>query len=539
MTGVRPERTQAPRDRDRTPAAQPAGDLEGVRGLAASVGNAAFGELAGASTVHARPAPPPGAAVAGDVGLTLALARVVSRRREPGGAAPQKLPPQAAGAALEQRVDQVATTAREARERAAQTVDDGFKQVDATAAELEALTAVYKLAFERFELTLHTADAHARGAEQIKDLVLTLAIGAAVGASLGFALAGVAAATPFQQALKTSSTVIVNWGGKQAAKDPVARGPGVVARSREFLAKADPNLMRIEAGQNLRKLDRGLAELLVVINQHARVADWCLDVKADARELASTGRHGKLTVEQLAERVATLEEAGKAQSGLRDQVLLVAARVADAAQAAGAARKDADTTRLERQLWIHWMASLSGDDAQMVDEDPIEERLQDLGIAGDRGRSPVDRSMIGWYIGDWHGKADSKEGVRRAKPYADALRAVGIVGVLHDAEVKGIATGVEYDWRGEPRKPSREHAYTTGRIDLGGTPGDPSRPWARKDGWAVIVAGEAEDGDNVRVTGVQGGDRPTDTPTLLGQLLKDERRGVQRPDFRTKWRNVF
>jgi hypothetical protein len=185
------------------------------------------------------------------------------------------------------------------------------------------------------------------------------------------------------------------------------------------------------------------------------------------------------------------------------------------------------------------MASLASDDAGMLDEDPIEERLQDLGIEGEDVRRDFNRSMIGWYTGDWHSSVDSKEGARRAKPYSDALRAVGIVGVLHNAEVRGIAVGVEFDWRGEPRKPSGDKAYMTGRIDLGGTPGDPARPWARKDGWDVVVTGEVENGDNVRVTGVQGSDRPTDQPTLLGQLLTEEKRGVPPPDFRTTRRHVL
>jgi hypothetical protein len=94
----------------------------------------------------------------------------------------------------------------------------------------------------------------------------------------------------------------------------------------------------------------------LVINAEARVADWCLGVKADARELATAGRHGTLSVEELERRVATLEEAGKAQAALRDKTLLVAARLGDAARAAGNARTTADKTRLERQIWIHgWL----------------------------------------------------------------------------------------------------------------------------------------------------------------------------------------
>jgi hypothetical protein len=132
----------------------------------------------------------------------------------------------------------VAADAGEAREHAAATVEDGFGVVDQTAADL--VVEVYKAAFQRFEETLRTADEQAKGKELLKDLAIGLAVGMVVGASLGYALAGVAATTPLQAALKATNTNLVNWGGKQTVK-PSSRAARVRSRAGRSSSRPTPN----------------------------------------------------------------------------------------------------------------------------------------------------------------------------------------------------------------------------------------------------------------------------------------------------------
>jgi Domain of unknown function (DUF4157) len=436
--------------------------------------------------------------------------------------------PRALGEALEKRVNTVALGARASRSAIATALRDGLQGVDATRVSLEAVAEVYTRAYERFELTLKRGQAEARAKEAMKAWVLGVAIGVAVGVPLGAALSGLAVVRTLDMALMEFGKTLVKEGAKKTVLAPGSgpAGPTAQQATEAFTAKANPTLKRLETFQRLSDLYRELATLGLTIDKSAQVSEWCVDAKADARELATSGRHRTLSVLQLDMQVAILEQAAESQVGLGDQLAIISGRIRDAQTEAAAASARADAKRMERQLWIHWMASLPPGDADLLGADAISNRLSELGVEGYRPHGGA-RSLIGWYPGDWLSDDDQDEGVKRATIYSAALAAVGQIGVLQEPEVRGGAPVVEQDVRGNVLA-VRTYAKTFGRLVLGGTPGDPRTPWARADGLRIEIQGVAAAGDAIRIVGVLGG---YDVPRLVGQRREDEARGLPAPDL--------
>ncbi|MBM0745395.1 DUF4157 domain-containing protein (plasmid) [Phormidium sp. CLA17] len=424
-------------------------------------------------------------------------------QRNPARATPRAL--RVVGKGFEKRVDVVVTQAQNSRMAITTALDDGIKGLDATRADLEAVAKVYMLAYTHFEMILKRGEAEAKVNAAIQNLVLSIAISVAVGVPLSAALSGMVVVRILDKTLIEFGKTMVKEGVKKTLMPDSGGGLAATAEAatEDFKGKVNPTLKRLEVFQQLTDLYRELAMLGLKIDDVAQVSDWCVEAKADAREFELTGRHRTLSEIQLDMQISILEGAAESQNKLGDQIASISGRIREAQKAASDAAAKADADRMERHLWIQWMGSLPLDDADLIDADPIENRLNRLGIQGYRPHGGGG-SLIDWYTGDWTSGSDVEEGVKRAQLYSAAIAAVGQIGVLY------------------------AYSPTHGKLALSRQVGDQRTPWARADGMTIQIYGEAVDGDAIRVVGLSGG---FGSPKLIGQPRKDEMRGVPPPDL--------
>jgi hypothetical protein len=132
------------------------------------------------------------------------------------------------------------------------------------------------------------------------------------------------------------------------------------------------------------------------------------------------------------------------------------------------------------------MASLSGDDVDLLDADPIEDELHALKLEGLS-------SQIGWSTGAWHSSSDSEEGVRKARTYSMALGIVGKTGTFHLSGNRPYAR--------TPVKPDPGEARELGVITMDSEPtGADAGMWPKWD-FEIAVQDGAREGDKIIVAG--------------------------------------
>ena len=403
------------------------------------------------------------------------------------------------GEKLEARLDAVAKQASLRTSTITSGVQNGIGIVDDLTVHLMAVADRYAEAFASFESVLERADAEVKQREALGDLVLGIAIGVAVGAALGPLAAVAAGAGKAASAFVDAQSEAAEWvvGRMVAGPDGDGQAGGRAARGRMH-----PALQRLEAYKKVAGLYRDLALLAVKVQPVAQLSESCARGLADCRELAVSGRHRSLATAELERRVSALERAGDAQQQIAENVTTLLVALADARREAAKAAEEADVTRMRRQLFIHWMASLSEAEAdEVLDTDAVRDAVDGIGWAGPPGTDfgPFEE-----------GTGGPKAGRRQAKKYAEALKLIGKVGRI-TVTSQGGTSGGTLEFPDQEAWESRED-------------GTEARVAKAPKGWTVVLHAWAETGDEVQVTDVRrvtderfgvGGD-----PVLLGRPLK-------------------
>ena len=443
-----------------------------------------------------------------------AVARLLrDAKAKPAPAKPAPLHGKALGSSLETRIAAVARDARASREGIAQAIRDGIGTVDKINEDLEAIAEVYQSAYEGFTRALEEGEARLKEVERMSELVLGIAVSVSVGLGIGELMAGVHELTVMSEALIEVGHKVADWGIEQGIASVGAPAASGEAATRKFVENAHPAIRRLASFKKLATLYRSLAELADKVNQAAQVSDWCAQLAPDARELSLTGKVRDVTPAALSERVALVERAGADQKDIQASARKLGEEIAAVAHGAARTRAETNEGTMSRELWVRWMASLPPDDAELTDADPIESRLEYWGIEGRAANDPWGQSSIGWYVGDWHSKADSREGVRRAKIYVEALDLVGEIGLVRDFDtyypVDGGFWGYVDVWKGT----------------------EPKRSYLIK----VISTDRPQNSDVVIITAVEA--RGDDKPVLIGRPRRDVTTGAGPEDIAANARN--
>ena len=410
------------------------------------------------------------------------------------------------GAELEGRLDAVAKQAGARTRTITSGVHNGSGIVDDLTLELMTIADRYAEAYASFESVLAKADAEVKQAEALRDAVIGLAIGVGVGLALGPLGAIAARAGKVATVIAEATTEAAEWVAVTKVEGLLDDGPTGGQATR---ARMHPALQRLEAYKQVSMLYRDLARLAVDVQPVAQLSESCAKGRADCRELAVSGSHRSLEITELERRVGALERAGAAQRQLADNVTALLVALADARHEAAKAAAEADVTRMRRQLFIHWMASLSESEAERVlDTDAIRSAVDGIGWGGPPGidLGPLDE-----------GTGGPKSGRRQAMKYSQALKLIGKVGRITAVSSRD-GGGAGPTTTGGTVEMSDQEAWEC-RDD-----GTEARVAKAPKGWDVVLHAWAEAGDEVMVTDVR---RETDSrygigadPILLARPLK-------------------
>ena len=330
------------------------------------------------------------------------------------------------------------------------------------------------------------AEAEAKLDKEKMDALLGIAIGVGVGLGLGVAVplahgasrATVAALDAVGEVYEQKVGDITKSGGSKA--------PAPKAGDWE---RADPQLKETEAYKKCAELYRELAMLTTQIENVSAVGDVGSDLKADARELASSGSHSRFVIPQLEQMVRQLEVAGGGLKPVADQVFDIQATLHAEAEQAKREAKRADQYRMEKQIWIHWLGSRTGEEAELAGRAPVKGVLRAFGLVAEDGED----SSIGWGVGSWHSDDNSRTGAQKAAVYSQALSLAGHEGKITEGQAREIATST-------PDPSARNVTFTgkrmgfVGKVTVAGA----------KAPYGVVVTGPAKVDDAVVITGVVG-----------------------------------
>ena len=397
-----------------------------------------------------------------------------------------------AGEQLEQRVKGVGEEVRFARQDVLRLIREAVGHVDKTKGSLVEIAKLYADAHEQVVKTIEEAKAEAAIEERKMDMMLDIAIGVGVVMSLGAAL-------PLAEGASEATHLLIETAGKitEVAIGDVVKGGGSAPaepRASDF-EKAHPDIKEVEAYKRCGELYRTLALLSGSMDPIGNVGDVVDTVRADARELAVAGVHRTMVIPELERKVRGLEGVGSGLKGVVGNVRDVSLTTEAAAVGAERSAKLVDERRMWKQIWIHWLASLKGDDATLPGQEPIKSALNSLAIVAEDGEDTV----IGWGVGLWHSDANSRTGVKKARVYAKALDLVGHEGRL----VKVISSRVfeavgDFEPRSTPGGgPLGEHTQnrmgTLGKVAVGS---------GKDDVYTVQVMDTADAGDSLTISGV-------------------------------------
>lgn len=407
-----------------------------------------------------------------------AVASMVLARTPTGTAkAPAKLAGRELGRALEARVDRVAAEVQRRQDEIIKAIKDGVGQIDASVISLNEVCDEYETVYERVQRTIKRGE----GELAAKEAFVSAILGVMIGTGIGMALSSVGtlskSAVKLGEALGEMGGEVAEWTvGK--GFDALRSGSGG-ATGAAVLANANPLLKRLDVYRDADSARRELALLATGLSPVNDLGRWCSTTKADSRELAVSGRHDKLKPDELEHRVQLLEGMGEKLTGVDTATRAVAGRASDAAARAGKAKLDLDPVRMERYLWLRWMAALSDDERDVLGTGVVRDRLEAMEIKGPYIKYPTGESRIGWYFGD------EDEGVEKAQWAVMALDYIGRVGTA-------IVPPDEYGGTRSSRTPD---------VKFPGVAFNPARPGRQ---WGVILDAEVSDGEQVLITGVFG-----------------------------------
>lgn len=346
------------------------------------------------------------------------------------------------GRELEQRVEELMVDNRALRTWLNATIEHGIDAVDSIRENLAIVGGHYRDAYSTFEETLESSKARAEAAEAYADAVIGVFIGVGVGLSVGALIPLAAGASIAAKASVGAIQSVSEWLVGQGLKElgDVGRGPDQPSPGGSF-DHGDPAVREVRVYKRLARLYRLLALLGTRIAPLADVAYAAAAVRPDCREFRVSGAHSAMTIEELAGLVTAIETMA---INARDVALHIGAlelgeNLSQAREEARSQAKDVDRFQMERHIWIHWMASLSRHDAEQLDDKVIESRLFRMRIYGNSfedfwGGHGGRYSVIGWNPGRYHSDAESVQGTIIAARYSRALRLIGTVGRIQDAE---------------------------------------------------------------------------------------------------------
>jgi hypothetical protein len=245
------------------------------------------------------------------------------------------------------------------------------------------------------------------------------------------------------------------------------------------MEQANPLLKRLAVYKDIDDARREVALLATQLTPVNSVDRWVTSTKADCRELAVSGKHGRLTEAELERRVQVLERMDGKLASVDTATRAVADRSGQAAAQAARSLDMADKTQMERHLLIRWMAALDDDERKVLGSGDLRSYLQSLQIKGPFIKYPQGESKIGWY------KGDDDLGVERAQFAVMALDMIGKTGTA-------VVAPDEYG----STRPSR-----TPDLKIPGFAWNPATPY--RD-FGVICDEEVQHGDQVLITGVFG-----------------------------------
>ena len=390
------------------------------------------------------------------------------------------------GEKLEKRVKVVVSNSEHRRQDMVANIGRGVGHVDTTLSALITVAGRYKKARDRVEETIKRAEAAAKLDQEKMDALMGIAIGVGVGLGLG-------AAVPLAEGASRAASAALDavgevYEGKVADKIS-GNGSGVAAPKSGDYDRADPQLKQTEAYKRCGELYRELATLGPKIESVSAIGGVGGKLQADARELAAAGFHRDLVIPQLERMVGALEHADQAAKKTASEVAdLVWVLDAEAKRAQREAKRD-DQLRMEKQIWIHWLGSRTGDEAELAGEEPVKGVLKAHDIVDPNGKD----SSIGWGVGDWHSDANSRTGAQKAAAYSQALSLAGHDGKLIEGRPRQLATST----------PDPEHARSRYRTSHAGVVGKATVTGANQT-YAVQVIGAAKPGDELIITGVVG-----------------------------------
>jgi hypothetical protein len=398
-----------------------------------------------------------------------------------GGAAPVQREPdtgnpavKAAARALEARCDKVTGQAETRHSAVMDFVKDGLADVDAARGELDGMMQLYDTAFERMSATLQEAGEALQLQDDAIDAVLGVAIGVAMGLGVGEIIVVAEGASLAARAGVEAVGEMGEWWAAQHVGDASKAGRAATPSATTPGKGLRPEVQRLEIYQRLTDLYRGLAKVSLEARPFAGLLAASGRGKADCRELATSGQEkGKLTLAQVGKQVGALEQMSNAQKQVETTLSEAKAPIARLQEDVRLAVDAKTASDLEHDMWIHWMGSLSREQAERVlDADAVEERLEALGLQGQG-------SHIGYDPGAITSAEDTFEGTRHAYWESVKLKLVGRRARIHS--VVGATTLL--DVPGYPK---------LWRADVGGG--------AKAPGVAVIITGVSNQRLQARVS---------------------------------------
>lgn len=432
------------------------------------------------------PQPAPLAIAAGPDPASLSPASLLALQRGAGNAAvtrmlarapdPKATPPQpgseeakALGAGLQKRADAVSARARSGVANIGKAQTSSLRKLRGEVRpDLDAVADVYAVAYKSFEDVLGKGKARAA---QWDGLVINVVIGVGVGLVAGWVvplgLTAKAAATFGAKVLEGVIAEHASWAGAEKAQEAI--------KPPEPPMPPHPLSKRVDALQKIEQADASLLDLGGHLEFMAGLLGAGAAAGYDCQALALTGRH-KTPVDKLEEGVTGLENSAAELGKVEQAIATVLKQVEQLAAEAAKAKKEAYPKRMERHIWVHWMGTMSEDAwseknpdehvffkrneleriASIVDSDPIERRLEDLGLLAENAyEGPSD---LGWYVGKNHTQDESLDGANRARRLSKALEHVGKRGALQ-----------QNPWRPDPY--AKGTSLTSGVILAAGAKG--------------------------------------------------------------------
>jgi hypothetical protein len=323
-----------------------------------------------------------------------------------------------------------AMRARAVRAEAAQqivkdTVSTGAAFLDALDAHYAALTARYEVAFSTHEQTIEVA----RKRAETRAAILNFALGVLVGAAVG-PVAGVIA-NRLTTAVVGASTSVIRSTATELTSSLLSSSAGEGAKALGLEVSAPENLAtgffnadhaRIRALSNANRLNQSFRSTAVILAQDPNVPYLY-------QQLALAIALGEVDPLDVAARQRAIERLDTAVTGQAMEMLLIQANFTLLGGML-AAITIPRVRELEQDIWIVWIAQLPGGLLEYMEspETMSPEKAIDRGAwsyaEGARGGhdSPLNRAM------EYHNAMRQRLGILDEDPIEDRLHDIGVLG---------------------------------------------------------------------------------------------------------------